>query len=98
MNEVSTIATAYAIAGYATDATHVSSSGSTLAATGIANAFASVTNLETLNTGVALATTPVANGGNGTVPQSEINTLANILASCVNSSGAVTGPPNPTPC
>ena len=98
MNEVSTIATAYAIAGYATDATHVSSSGTTLATTGIANAFASVTNLETLSTGVALATTPVANGGNGTVPQSEINTLANILASCINSSGAVTGPPNPTPC
>ena len=76
----------------------MSSSGTTLATTGIANAFASVTNLETLSTGVALATTPVANGGNGTVPQSEINTLANILASCVNSSGAVTGPPNPTPC
>ena len=98
VNEVSTIATAYAIAGYATDATHVSSSGSTLATAGIANAFAGVTNLETLSTGVALATTPVANGGNGTAPQSEIDTLANILASCVNSSGAVTGPPNPTPC
>jgi len=31
--------------------------------------------------GTALATTPA---GNGTVPQTEINTLANILASCVN--------------
>jgi streptogramin lyase len=87
INEVSTIAAAYSIAGYATDALHVSSSGSTLAQTGIANAFATVTNLETLNAGVALATTPAVNGGNGTVPQSEIDTLANILAACINSAG-----------
>jgi streptogramin lyase len=87
INEVSTIATAYSIAGYTTDALHVSSSGTTLAQTGIANAFATVTNLETLGTGTALATTPAANGANGTVPQSEINTLANILAACINSTG-----------
>ncbi len=84
INEVSTIATAYALAGFATDATHISSSGSALATTGIANAFASVANLETLSTGVALATTPA---GNGMVPQAEIDTLANILAACVNSTG-----------
>lgn len=81
VNEVSTVATAYAIAGFATDALHVASSGTALAQTGIANAFANVTNMETLQTGVALATTPV---GGGTVPQAEINTLADILASCVN--------------
>jgi streptogramin lyase len=44
---------------------------------------------------VALATTPA---GNGTVPQAEINMLANILAACVNSNGAVTGGTNPTAC
>jgi len=90
VNEVSTIATSYALAGYATDPTHVSSSGSALAQIGMVNAFATVTNLETLSTGVALATTPAANG---TVPQSEINTLADILAGCINSSG-----PSSTPC
>jgi streptogramin lyase len=84
VNEVSTIATAYAIAAYATDATDVSSPNTTRALTGIANAFAAVPNLETLGTGVALATTPA---GNGTVPQSKINTLANILAACINSTG-----------
>ena len=84
-NEVSTIAAAYAFAGFATDATHISSSGTTLAKTGIANAFANAANLETLSTGVALATTPA---GNGTAPQSEIDTLANILAACINSSGS----------
>jgi hypothetical protein len=85
INEVSTIATAYALAGFATDALHISSSGSALAATGVANAFATVTNLETLNTGLALATTPA---GNGTVPANEINTLADILAACINSTGS----------
>jgi hypothetical protein len=93
INEVSTVAMAYSVAGYATDPLHVSSPANTLAQTGITNAFATVTNLETLNSGVALATTPVANGGNGTVPQTEINTLANILAACINSSG-----PSFTPC
>ena len=84
VNEVSTVVAAYAFAGFATDATHVSSSGTALAKVGIANAFANASNLETLSAGVALAMTPA---GNGTVPQSEINTLANILASC-SSGGA----------
>jgi streptogramin lyase len=82
INEVSTIAAAYSFAGYATDSTHVSSNGSPQALTGIANAFATATNLVDLGTGTALATTPAANG---TVPQATLNTLANILASCVNS-------------
>ncbi len=84
VNEVSTIATAYALAGFATDATHVSSSGSARALTGVANAFANSGNLATLSTGLALTKTPA---GNGTVPRTTIDTLANILASCVNSAG-----------
>jgi hypothetical protein len=90
VNEVSTIATAYSIAGYATDATHVSSSSTALAATGVANAFAAVANLETQSTGTALATTPASGGS---VPQAKIDTLANILAACINSSG-----PSSAPC
>jgi hypothetical protein len=50
----------------------------------VQNAFVTASNLASLSTGVALATTP---GGNGTVPQTEINTLANVLASCINSTG-----------
>jgi hypothetical protein len=92
VNEVSTVAAAYAMAGFATDATHVGSSGTALALTGIANAFANAANLETISTGVALATTPA---GNGAVPQAEINTLANILAACVNSNGSLV---SPAPC
>jgi streptogramin lyase len=85
VNEISTIAAAWSIAGFASDATHVSSSASALAATDIANAFATATNLEKISTGVALSTTPA---GNGTVPQTEMNTLANILAVCIESTGA----------
>jgi hypothetical protein len=65
----------------------VSSSGTALAQVGIANAFRNAANLEALSTGVALATTPA---GNGTVPQAEINTLANVLAGCVDSNGTLT--------
>jgi hypothetical protein len=90
VNEVTTIAAAYALAGFATDATHVSSSGTALAQVGIANAFANAGNLASVSTGAALATTPA---GNGTAPQAEINTLANVLASCVASVGA-----SSTPC
>jgi hypothetical protein len=87
VNEVSTVAAAYAMAGFATDATHVSSSGTTLAQVGVANAFANAANLASLSTGAALAATP---SGNGTVPQAEIGTLANVLAHCINVGG--------TPC
>jgi hypothetical protein len=90
VNEVSTIAAAHSLAAYLADTTHISSSGTTLALTGIANAFATAANLENLGTGVALSTTP---GGNGAVPQTKINTLANILAACINSTG-----PSSTPC
>jgi hypothetical protein len=84
VNEVSTVAAAYAMAGFATDATHVSSSGTALAQTGIANAFANASNLADLASGSALTTTPA---GNGIVPSATINALANILASCINTSG-----------
>jgi len=80
MNEVTTVASAYAMAGFANDATHVSSSGTPLAQTGVANAFANVVNLADSTTGAALATTAA---GNGAVPQSQINTLANMLAACI---------------
>ncbi len=84
VNEVSTVATAYALSAYALDATHVASPGSALALTGLANAVATVGNLYDNTTGHALTATPA---GNGQVPQSTINALANILASCVGTGG-----------
>ena len=98
MNEVTTVAAAYALAGFASDAIHISTSGTALGLVGIKNAFANAAQMSnigassgstssTTNAGGALATTP---GGNGTVPQKLLNTLANILAGCVNSNGTTT--------
>ncbi len=87
LNEVSTVAAAFAIAGFATDATHVSSTGSTLAITGIDNAFANAALLYDPISGITHETTPA---GNGAVPYQTINTLANILAGCVDSAGPTT--------
>jgi hypothetical protein len=90
INEVSTVAAAYAFAGFATDALHVSSSGTPAANLGIANAFINAEILQT--SGVANPYPPPGvgyYGGPGSVPQTEINTLGNILAACVNSNGTV---------
>jgi len=95
INEATTIAAAYALSGFATDAIHISSSGTPLALTAIANAFQNAANLASIITGQALDTTP---NGTGTVPQATLNTLANILAACVNTDGTITGPTQPTPC
>ena len=84
MNEVTTIVSAYAISGFTTDPTHVSSSGTTLATLDIQNAFATTLSMVNLSTGTALTTTPL---NSGTVPQAKINSLANVLAACINSSG-----------
>ena len=89
MNEESTIATAYALAGFATDATHIgaptSVAGHSLSATGLANAFNTALNLVNQASGLPNATLPLNSGA--TVPATRINTLADILAVCVNSSG-----------
>ena len=84
INEVSTVAAAYAMSGYAVDSLHVASSGTPLALKGIANAFANASNLADLPSGNVLAATP---NGNGTVPLQQVNLLADIIASCVNSVG-----------
>ncbi|SNS35158.1 hypothetical protein SAMN05421770_101618 [Granulicella rosea] len=89
INEVSTAGAAHAIAGFATDATHVSSSGTALGLQGIANAFAMAANLVDLPSGVALTVTP---DGNGSVNNQGLNVVANIISSCVNSAGPASSP------
>lgn len=85
LNEVATIAAATALQAFTLDGTHIGTTPGN--ATGLNNAVKTVANLVAPGSGLALATTPLANGGNGLVPQAEINTLADILAPCVNSSG-----------
>ncbi len=85
VDEVSTVATAYAMAGFFTDATHLATNGSVGATTGINNAAANIAAISSITGGNALTTTP---NGKGTVPQTEINVLANVLATCINSNGS----------
>jgi hypothetical protein len=84
VDSVTTIAAAYALSGFATDAIHISSSGSALAQIGVANAFANAANIVSISTGSTLATTPA---GNGSVPQFTIGTIAKILNYCISSTG-----------
>jgi len=90
INEVSTIAAAYALAGFATDATHIGApsavTGHTLSATSLANAFNTALNIVNQASGLPVATTTTT-GSSGTVPVTLINSLADILANCVNSTG-----------
>jgi hypothetical protein len=81
INEVTSIAMAYALAPFMASETKVGTSSTNLS--GLQNAFGSIANL-TNTLGAALATTPA---GNGTPPQATLNTLGNALASCVNSNG-----------
>ena len=85
INEVTTVATAYALAQFMTGETNVGSSSSN--SLGLGNAFAVIPNLVNTTTGVAPAVTAA---GNGTVPQATINSLANALVPCVNSDGSGT--------
>jgi hypothetical protein len=77
VNEVSTVATAYALSHYAGDATHVSAQRDSLEAVNLFNAFTDAERLARISTG-----TPEPRA-----PQTAINTLANILAACINSDG-----------
>ncbi|HWW97054.1 MAG TPA: hypothetical protein VNY74_05130, partial [Edaphobacter sp.] len=84
LNEVSTVAAVYALSGFMTDPTHVGSASTPGALQGLANAFLTVTNLADLGSGNARIQNV---GGNGDVPQAEINSLANMLVTCINSDG-----------
>lgn len=81
IDEATTVATAYAVAGYATDPLHISYSGTSASLTGVQNAFANAANLVNMAYGTTNAEIP---SGNATVPQATINTIADALASCIN--------------
>ena len=83
INELTTVASAYALAGYMTGPTALSSSGTALATSGIANAFATSASLANIANGSANGTV----GTNGKASIARINTLADIIAACINTDG-----------
>ncbi|HEY6375333.1 MAG TPA: NHL repeat-containing protein, partial [Edaphobacter sp.] len=85
INEVSTVTGIYALAGFMSDITHVSSAPTQASQQGLANAFATVNNLFDVTTSQALSQNLQ---GNGVIPQAKINALANLIVPCVNSTGS----------
>ena len=89
MNEITTAVTAFALAGFSTDPLHIGApsavAGHALSGTGLANAFSTALNIVNQASGVPNPTFPLHS--NVTVPVTRINTVADILAACVNSSG-----------
>lgn len=84
VSEISTVAAAYAASAYAVDTFDIGAPAT--GATGIANAFANAANLfDVQNFNDTARTVPL--GGLGVVPQTKIHTIANLLASCINSTG-----------
>ena len=94
VNEVTTVASAWATAPFAAnDALNGNSSylylgTSSTNLSGLANAFAAVNNLVDITTGKTRYFVPA---GNADVPHAEINTLADFLNACAASSGGVEG-------
>ncbi len=101
INEVTTVATAFALGQYFTTtfgSTSTDSFGApstTQAQVGLTNAFATVNNLVTINNGLPVTSSTLTNSSltvTVTPEAAKLYTIANILASCVNSDGSGTSP------
>jgi len=82
LDEVTTVGAAFALAPFMSDAAHVGAMGAN--AVGLTNAFAIANVLVNTTTGLAPGSGLPANV---TVPVAELNSVADMLAPCVNSTG-----------
>jgi hypothetical protein len=82
VNEATTVAAAVTLQQFMADPVHLGASPNNL--TGLVNAANSAINIVDRTGGFARATTLL---GNGTVPQSKLNSLADTLSPCVNTPG-----------
>lgn len=86
VNEVTSVAAVYALAPYMTSLSSIGSAPGDAAA--LSNAFALAAELANTTTGITPGTgVPVG----VTVPVAQINTISNIIASCINSAGGTQG-------
>jgi hypothetical protein len=86
VNELTTVASVWALAPFMTGITNIGTSATN--ATGLANAFAAINELVTTSNGTIPGPTLPAGA---VLPNTEINTLADILEQCVNSGGGAAG-------
>ena len=99
VNEVSSVAAAYAMAGFAKDSLHMGSSATNLV--GLQNAALNAATLYNIQGNGPYSAVPVGEGhianvtnpsnSNGSVPQATIDSLANIVAGCVDTSNTTVG-------
>jgi hypothetical protein len=82
INELTTVASVWALAPFMTGASNIGTSA--VNTVGLKNAFATVNTLVNIQSG-SINTTSVPPGA--TLPTAELNTLADILAACVNTPG-----------
>ena len=82
INELTTVAAVWALTPFMVDATHIGTSPTNVQ--GLLNAFAIANDLVGVSTGRSPGNAPAV----ATIPTAEINTLADILSSCVNSNGS----------
>lgn len=91
INELTTVAAAYALAGFATDPGHVSYTGTSLGRVGLLNAFNTASNMisqSVVPTTTGFSTTTLTANSTGTLPQTTLNSLADIIVACVNSANS----------
>jgi hypothetical protein len=88
ISEVTTVASAYALAQFL-DSTGKLPGAPASNATGLSNAVGTLANLVDVSSGQAQTT--LVSGASGTPPAAALNTLANLLASCVNTTGGTAG-------
>ena len=81
LGERSTVAAVWALAPFMVDYAHIGTSPSNVQ--GLLNAFAAASSLVNIGTGAAPGVAPAI----ASIPSAEINTLADILSSCVNTNG-----------
>jgi hypothetical protein len=86
VNELTTVASVWALSPFMTGIANIGTSPAN--ALGLANAFATVNKLVNIGSGATAGTTLPAGA---ILPITKINTLADILASCINSSGGAAG-------
>jgi hypothetical protein len=86
VNEATTVASVWALAPFMLDVTDVSTSPGN--STGLANAFAAAGELANTTTGNFAGTTLPAGA---VLPVTKMNTIADILAACINTAGGVAG-------
>ncbi len=96
INEATTIASVYALQEFMAPDGTIGAAGNDISYKGLGNAFKTVNNLVNPTTGIVREYTPDYSQSlaedhnilnNSTVPKARINTLADVLASCVGASG-----------